>query len=94
LTALAIAGWVFDSEAAVALYTTFLEEGPATYRTDGMTMQTTGLRLTTVGAAGVMPIRELWRLQGSAFSDVMVSSFGRNELGGFGLSLSLVRAFL
>jgi hypothetical protein len=91
-TAMAIAGWVFDNEAAVALYGTLLEEGDATV--DGKVDPTTGLRLTTVGAAGVMPIRELWRLQGAAFSDVMISSFGRNEIGGFGLSLSLVRAFL
>ena len=91
-TAMAIAGWVFDTEAAAALYATVLDESPATI--DGMIDQTTGLRLTTVGAAGVVPLRELWRLQGSAFSDVLISSFGRNEIGGFGLSLSLVRAFL
>ena len=91
-TAMGIAGWVFDNEAAVALYASLLDESPATI--NGMIDETTGLRLTTVGAAGVVPLRELWRLQGAAFSDVMLSSFGRNEIGGFGLTLSLVRAWL
>jgi hypothetical protein len=91
-TAMAIAGWVFDNEAAVALYASYLYEGPPSI--DGMTQPNSDLRLTTVGAAGVVPLHELWRLQGAAFSDVMFSSFGRNEIGGFGLTLSLVRAFL
>jgi hypothetical protein len=94
-TAMGIAGWVFDNEAAVALYATFLDEGSATIiNMDGSIEHPSGLRLTTVGAAGVIPLHELWRLQGAAFSDVMFSSFGRNEIGGFGLTLSLVRAFL
>ena len=91
-TLLAVGGWVFDNEAGVALYARMFDEGDQTI--DGVRDPTTRLRLTTVGAAGVLPIRELWRVQGSVFSDVMLPSFGRNQLAGVGLSVSLVRVWL
>jgi hypothetical protein len=91
-TLLAVAGYVFDSEAALGLYINALDEGPATI--NGVEDPTTMLRLTTVGAAGVLPIRDLWRLQGALFSDVTITSFGRNEPVGYGLTASLVRVWL
>jgi hypothetical protein len=91
-TLLAVAGYVFDSEAALGLYVNTLNEGPATI--DGAEDPTSSLRLTTVGLAGVLPIRDLWRIQGAVFKDVTVDSFGRNEPAGYGLTLSLVRVWL
>jgi hypothetical protein len=91
-TALAVGGYVFDNEAAAAVYVSVLGDGAATV--DGVTDPTTGKRLTTVGAAGLWPLAELWRLQAAVYTDVMLPSFGRNELGGFGLTLSLVRTWL
>jgi len=91
-TLLAVAGYVFDDEAALGLYVDALDEGRASI--DGVRDPTTGLRLTTVGAAAVLPLRDLWRLQGTLFGDVAISSFGRNEPVGYGLSASLVRAWL
>jgi len=89
---LAVASYVFENEAAVGLYGSALDEGPATI--DGARDDSTRLRLTTFGAAGVLPIRDLWRVQGSAFVDVPLASFGRNEPAGLGLTASLVRVWL
>jgi hypothetical protein len=91
-TALAVGGYVFDNEAALALYASLLAEGNGS--DDGVTQPGTSQRLTTVGAAGLLPLRELWRLQGSIFTDVMLSSFGRNEPAGVGLTVALVRVWL
>ncbi|HVU49692.1 MAG TPA: hypothetical protein VHL80_03335 [Polyangia bacterium] len=91
-TLLGVASYVFDDEAAVGLYVSMLDEGPATI--DGARDDSTSLRLTTLGAAGVLPIRDLWRVQGSAFLDVPIASFGRNEPTGFGMTASLVRVWL
>jgi len=90
-TLLAVGSYVFDSEAALGLYVSSFNEGPGTI--NGVQNPTTGLRLTTVGAAGVLHIHDLWRLQGSLFTDVMISSFGRNEPVGYGLTASLVRVW-
>jgi hypothetical protein len=91
-TLLAVASYVFDSEAALGLYVSAQNEGPATI--DGVQDPTTSLRLTTVGVAGVLPIRDVWRVQGALFGDVPVSSFGRNEPAGYGLTVALLRVWL
>lgn len=91
LTALAVAGYVFESEAAAALYLNFLERGETSV--DGATSAGSGLRLTTVGATGLLPVAEDWRLSASLYGDVMASSFGRNEQAGVGGTVSLVRAW-
>jgi hypothetical protein len=91
-SALLVAGYVFDSEAALGAYISTLTEG--TNAIDGAEQPSTGLRLTTVGVAGVLPIRDVWRVQGSFFSDVMISRFGRNEQAGFGATAALVRVWL
>ncbi len=91
LTALAVAGYVFENEAAAALYLNFLERGDNTL--NGTTQPGTVLRLTTVGATGLIPLGDAWRLSGSIYCDVLLSSFGRNEQGGAGVTASLVRAW-
>ncbi|HLK92955.1 MAG TPA: hypothetical protein VKZ18_23885 [Polyangia bacterium] len=91
LTALAVAGYVFESEAAAALYINFLERGDTTV--NGTTQSGSELRLTTVGATGMLPVAESWRLSASLYADVLASSFGRNEQGGVGGTISLVRAW-
>ena len=91
LTALAVAGYVFENEAAVALYVNFLERGDTTV--NGATQPGSGLRLTTVGATGLVPVAIDWRLSASIYADLLFSSFGRNEQAGAGLTVSLVRAW-
>ncbi len=91
LTALAVAGYVFENEAAAALYVNFLERGDNTL--NGVTQPGTVLRLTTVGATGLVPLAEDWRLSGSIYTDVLLASFGRNEQAGAGVTATLVRAW-
>jgi hypothetical protein len=90
-TLLAVVGYVFDGEAALGAYLSAMNEGPATI--DGVDDPTTRLRSTTAGAAGVLPLRDLWRLQGSLFMDLPFASFGRNEPAGYGLTASIVRVW-
>ncbi len=89
---LAAAGYVFDSEAALALYVNTFDEGPSTL--NGAQDPTTRLRLTTVGGAFAMPLGDRWRAQGAIYGDVPIAAFGRNEPAGFGMSATLVRAWL
>ena len=46
-----------------------------------------------MGATGLVPIAEDWRLSASVYSDVLLSSFGRNQQAGAGVTASLVRAW-
>ena len=45
------------------------------------------------GRPGLLPIAEDWRLSASVYSDVLLSSFGRNQQAGAGVTASLVRAW-
>jgi hypothetical protein len=91
-TLTAVTSYVFANESALGVFINALDEGAAT--TNGMREDSTALRLTTIGAAGVLPIRDVWRLQGTLLFDVPLSSFGRNELAGYGLTISVVRVWL
>jgi hypothetical protein len=95
LTALAVAGYVFESEAAIALYVNFLERGDTTVKSpiSNGPAAGSGLRLTTVGGTGLVPVAVDWRVSASLYTDVLASSFGRNEQAGVGGSVSLVRAW-
>lgn len=92
VTLLAVAGYVFDNEAALGGYLSLMNEGSATV--DGLVDPSTRLRTTTAGIAGVLPVREVWRVQGAAFLDLPRSGFGRNEPAGLGMTVSLVRVWL
>jgi hypothetical protein len=92
LNALAVAGYVFENEAAVALYVAFLDRGDVTI--DGMKAPATELRLTTAGASGLLPVGERWRLQGAVFSDIPVAPLGRNEQAGLGCTVALVHLWM
>ena len=88
INALAVAGYVFQSEAAAALYVAFLDRGDVTI--DGTKAPATELRLTTAGASGLLPVGERWRLQGTLFGDLPVAPLGRNEQVGVGGTVALV----
>ena len=62
-TVLALGGYVFDNQAAVAIYANLLERGDDTL--DGRLQPGTVLRLTTVGLQGVLPLGDVWRLPGN-----------------------------
>jgi hypothetical protein len=88
---LAYVGYVMENEAAVALYASGFEEGDTTI--GGTANPSTGRRLTTVGAAGVLPFANVWRVRAAVFGDLPVSSFGRNQRAGAGGTIALVRAW-
>ena len=88
---LAFAGYVFESESTVALYTTGFEEGDATIA--GVRDASTGRRLTTLGAAGVLPFGNVWRARAALHADLPVSALGRNQRAGAGATISLVRVW-
>lgn len=92
VTAVGVAGYVFENEAAAAVYASFLDRGNTTV--NGATQSGTELRLTTLGLSGLLPLGERWRVQGTLFADVPVAPLGRNEEAGAGLTLALVRLFL
>jgi hypothetical protein len=91
LTLLAVAGYVFDSEAALGAYVSLMNEGTATI--NAAEDPATRLRLTTVGLAGVLPVGDRWRIQGALLSDLRWNDFGRNEPAGLGLTASVVRVW-
>jgi len=91
-TLLGVAGYVFDNECALGVQMSMMNEGLATV--NGKEAPSTRLRLTTAGVSGVVPIHDRWRIQGSLFSDVTVSSFGRNQPAGYGLTLAVMRVGL
>jgi len=91
-TVLAVAGWVFPSEAAVAVYANVLQRGDDTL--NGALQPETTLRLVTAGLTGILPVRDRWRLQGTLFGDLPIASLGQNELAGVGISFALVRVWL
>jgi hypothetical protein len=88
VNALAIAGYVFPNESAAALYVAFLDRGDVTI--DGTKVPATELRLTTLGASGLLPVGERWRLQGTVFADLPWVPFGVNEQAGVGGTIALV----
>ena len=89
---MAVVSYVFDNESALGVQVSTMNEGIATI--NGVSEPGTSLRSTTVGLAGVIPFRDNWRIQGSLFSDVMLTSFGRNEPAGYGFTAALVRVWL
>jgi hypothetical protein len=92
LNALGVAGVVFDSEAAVAVYVSFLDRGDTSL--NGAGQPGTELRLTTAGLSGLLPVGERWRLQGTLYGDLPLDHFGRNEAAGAGLTVALVRLWM
>lgn len=91
-TLLAVVSYVFENESALGIQVSTMNEGIATI--NGVADRTTRLRTSTIGLAGVLPVRDNWRIQGSLFSDIMMASFGRNEPAGYGLTAALVRVWL
>jgi hypothetical protein len=91
-TVLGVLGYVFDSEAGLALYANLVNEGAAAI--NDVADPASSLRTTTVGAAGGLPLTRSWKVQAAVFTDVMLSSFGRNGPAGFGMTASVVRVWL
>ncbi|HEY4156711.1 MAG TPA: hypothetical protein VGM29_01395 [Polyangiaceae bacterium] len=91
-TALAAAGYVFDSEAALALSFAYMTEGDATI--DRAAAPDSSHRSTTVTFAGLLPLNDSWRAQAALFANPPVSKLSLNQPALAGGSLTLVYAWL
>lgn len=90
-TALAAVAYVFPSEAAVALSSSFASEGNATI--DSAEVARSGHRLTTVTLGGLVPLTDTWRMQGALFVNPPISGTSLNQTGLGGLTFTMVRSW-
>jgi hypothetical protein len=89
ISGLAAVGWIFGSDAAVALaFSTSQSWGT---RINGVVVANSGQGLTTAELSGGLPINDAWRLQGGLLADLPV--LGRNRPTGVGVSFSLLRTW-
>lgn len=91
-TALAACAYTFATDVAVALSFSYAIEGNATF--DGAEVNGTARRVATVTLSGVLPLSDVWRLQGGIFDDLPVSQVGSGALASVGLSITLVRSWI
>lgn len=82
-TVLAATAYSFDNDAALALAASLTVEGQAVI--DGAPVPESQRRLVLVSVAGLWPLSDTWRLQGSLFLNPPVPQLGRNNpaTGGF-----------
>lgn len=82
-TVLAATAYSFDNDAALALLASFTVEGQAVI--NGSRVPDSQRRLLLVSVAGLWPLSDTWRLQGSLFLNPPVPQLGRNTpaTGGF-----------
>lgn len=82
-TALVATAYAFDNDAALALLASFTVEGQAVI--NGARVPDSQRRLLLVSLAGLWPLSDTWRLQGSFFLNPPVPELGRNSpaTGGF-----------
>ncbi len=91
LAALAAGAYSFDNDAAVALSASYTAEGDASV--GGADAPGTGRRILRVGAAGLYPVSDHWKLLASAFVEPPIASLGRNLPATTGLTFTVVRAW-
>jgi hypothetical protein len=91
-TALAACAYTFATDVAVALSFSYVIEGNATI--DGVEAHGTARRLATVTLSGVLPLNDIWRLQGGIFDDLPISQVGVGAPASAGLSITLVRSWI
>jgi hypothetical protein len=89
-TLLASTAYTFPNDAAAALLLSYAVEGDA--EVNGVTIDSTR-RMPLVGAAGVYPLTDAWRLQGGLFLTPPVSQLGRNTPARVELTLSILRTW-
>src|SRR5262249_50080150 len=80
LAVVAAGGYIFDS--GLALLGTLSYSGTGDATANGQSLERTGQRQLTLGAAGGVPVSRTWRLQGSLFSDLPIA--GQNHPAGLG----------
>jgi len=94
-TALAAVGYAFASQVGVAAFASVVRGGGAAAVTasDAGADIDTRVAIASGGIAGLVPIDEAWRLQGTLALDLPFSGWGRNQPATVGLGTSLVRVW-
>ena len=95
VTALAAVGYAFANQVGVAAFANVIRGGGAAATTAGGAGADldTRVAVASAGFAGLVPIDEAWRLQGTLALDLPFSSWGRNQPATVGLGTSLVRVW-
>lgn len=92
LVVIAGAAYSFRDDSAFAAFASYTVEGDATI--DGAETPATARRSLQLTAAGVLPLTDRWRLQGSLSMHPPISDLGRNQTATAGLTWTLVRAWM
>jgi len=96
-TTLVAAGYAFANQVGVAAFANVVRGGgaAATPTASGTAAADldTRVAIASAGFAGLVPIDESWRLQGTLALDVPLSGWGRNQPATVGLGTSLVRVW-
>jgi len=89
-TLLASTAYTFPNDAALALILSYTSEGNP--ETNGNTLSATR-RTPLLGAAGLYPLTDAWRLQGGLYLTPPVSQLGRNTPAILEMVLSVIRSW-
>jgi len=94
-TTLVAVGYAFANQVGVAAFANVVRGGGASAAaaaSAGADLDTR-VAIASAGFAGLVPIDESWRLQGTLALDVPLSGWGRNQPATVGLGTSLVRVW-
>lgn len=81
-------GYTFPDETVVAANVTYTLEGAGSV--DGAAIEGGGRRLTRLGLSGGTSLSDVFRVQATAFGDLMLDGFGKNQQAGLGLALTWI----
>jgi hypothetical protein len=91
VTGLFATAYTFPTEAAVGLVVSYAVEGDATI--NGATAYLSSKRVLTWSVAGLVPINDTWRVQGSLFLNPPFDSVGANQPTTGGLTFTLLHSW-
>lgn len=91
-TLLVALAYVFPNDWAAAISASYVFEGDATV--NGSDAADTAHRLFTLSLSGVVPLSDVWRVQGALFDNPPLDQWGLNLTSDVGGSLTLIRSWL
>ncbi len=91
-SALVAGGYTFGHDVTLGAFASLLQRGDA--QEPSGPIANTGLGLVTGGAALALPFWQTWRLQTTAFTDVPLAGWGRNQSAGFGGTVAVIRFWI
>ncbi|HVR60479.1 MAG TPA: hypothetical protein VMU50_01195 [Polyangia bacterium] len=87
-------GYVLGNHISAGLFLNGQTQGSSRTATDGKIIDGSAQSLVTAGGGAIVPIADVWRLAATLSLDVLISGFGRNQLGGAALSVSVCRLWI